>query len=159
MSGNRQKKCDFLRTLEDGCTLEAAAEQCGINRTTAFRWRKQDPGFDAEVRRLLAAQAAQEIWGPPFNRHRPPAQDIVYPKADVEEDARAAGYVLPRGPVVSEKQPLLVMPRGATITPVRDEEAMLRHRRVVAFETSRRRRREPTENEKLYVDPLRYGLK
>lgn len=76
----------------------------------------------------------------------------------VEEDARSLGYQLPRGPAVAERSPLLVMPRGAMVTPHRDGEVMLRHRQIVAFETSRRRRREPTALERLCADPLRYGL-
>lgn len=40
----------FIELIAEGCNIEEAARTLGINRSTAWRWRKDDPEFERAVK-------------------------------------------------------------------------------------------------------------
>jgi len=43
----------FLRTLESGATFDKSCQAAGTNRTTIWKWRKENPEFDEKVNEVL----------------------------------------------------------------------------------------------------------
>lgn len=45
----------FLELIAEGSNIGEACAALGVNRSTVFRWRKDDPGFNAAVLRAFVA--------------------------------------------------------------------------------------------------------
>jgi len=50
----------FLKSLTEGATFTKACEGAGINRSTIWRWRREDEAFDDEINFVIDARV-QEV--------------------------------------------------------------------------------------------------
>ncbi len=60
-----KRKRAFLDALRKGCTVRSAAAVAGVNRTTPYDWRKNDPAFAEEWKRvedLAVAELERRAW-------------------------------------------------------------------------------------------------
>jgi hypothetical protein len=48
-----ERKRAFVELIASGCNFTEAAEALGVHRITAFQWRREDPGFNAECMQAL----------------------------------------------------------------------------------------------------------
>jgi len=51
-----RKRRAILTSLESGAMLDAAAKAAGISRQTLWRWRREDPDFNAQVEEALMSR-------------------------------------------------------------------------------------------------------
>ena len=58
-----QRKAQFLDTFREICNMSQAAEVAGIDRTTVYNWRRDDPNFKKqfEQAREDGAEALEDV--------------------------------------------------------------------------------------------------
>jgi hypothetical protein len=73
-----RQRAAFLRQLERCSSVAEAAARAGINRTTAYRWRDQNPGFAARWAGAIARAAEEVNDNIVLRARRPERRQVIF---------------------------------------------------------------------------------